>query len=209
VVIGTLAIFTWIILRRRSVVSTRPKPLALTAEGGGAARPAYFVVVTPQSVTGSAAGEIVVSSTSRPRGGVPAPAVRRSADAPEDWQHHAQNAGPHPESAAAMRDGLFTHLSHWLKEKLVRRLIADRAQLLAMQEAAARKTLAMDERLARVERQIQQQNQAYEQRIIDLTRELDAAREGNRELIQAQIAKVKAEMEAARARLRTEAQTEV
>ena len=107
-----------------------------------------------------------------------------------------------------MRDGLLTHLSQWLKEKFVRRLIDDRAQLLEMQQAAALKTLAMDERLAKVERQIQQQNFAYEQRIIDLTRELNAAREGNRELIQAQITQVKAEMEAARARFMSEAKAE-
>ena len=59
----------------------------------------------------------------------------------------------------------------------------------------------MEERLARIERQIQRQNEAYQARIDELTRELIVAKEENRELIRARITQVKAEMEAARARL--------
>jgi len=67
--------------------------------------------------------------------------------------------------------------------------------------------LDVDDRLTRVELQIQQQNQAYQRRIEELTRQLIAAREESRELIRAQIAQVKAEMEAARARLLAQAKT--
>ena len=70
---------------------------------------------------------------------------------------------------------------------------------------AARKAPTLDTRLARIEAQIQQQNQAYIQRIEELNRELAAAREENRELIRERIAQVKAEMEAARARVLAEA----
>ena len=72
----------------------------------------------------------------------------------------------------------------------------DRAQLLRAQEAATLKALAVDERLSRIEQQIQRQNprirnasNSYPGTIV--------AKEGNRELIRARITQVKAEMEAA------------
>ena len=63
----------------------------------------------------------------------------------------------------------------------------------------------MDERLSRIELQLQQQNQTYERRIERLNKELAAAKEESRALIRAQIAAVKAEMQTARARLLAEA----
>jgi hypothetical protein len=63
----------------------------------------------------------------------------------------------------------------------------------------------LDNRLSRIEAQIQQQNQAYVRRIEELNRELAVARDENRELIRERIAQVKAEMEAARARILAEA----
>ncbi len=104
-----------------------------------------------------------------------------------------------------LRQGLLRDMGRWLKHRLLRRLLADRAQLLQVQQAAALKAITVDQRLARLEHQIQQQNRAYERRIEDLTLQLVAAREENRELIRAQIAQVKAEMAANRARLLAQA----
>jgi hypothetical protein len=109
-------------------------------------------------------------------------------------------------ATAVIRAGLIPQLSQWLKQKLVRKLIADRAQLLGTQQAATLKALGVEERLARIEQQIQRQNSAYQERIDALTRELIVAKEENRELFRARIAQVKAEMEAARVRMM--AQTE-
>ena len=104
-----------------------------------------------------------------------------------------------------LRQGVIKELSRWLKEKLVRRLVTDRAQLIEAQQIATRMANTLDGRLARIEAQIQQQNQAYTRRIEELNKELAAAREENRELIRERIAQVKAEMEAARARVLAEA----
>ena len=104
-----------------------------------------------------------------------------------------------------VRHGVIQELSGWLKQKLVRKLVSDRAQLAQAQHLATRMATTLDNRLARIEAQIQQQNQAYLSRIDELNRELAAAREENRELIQERIAQVKAEMEAARARVLAEA----
>jgi hypothetical protein len=67
------------------------------------------------------------------------------------------------------------------------------------------KALAVDERLGRLEIQIQQQNQVYEQRIERLTQELAVTKEESRALIRVQITQIKSEMEAARVRLVAEA----
>ena len=98
----------------------------------------------------------------------------------------------------AVRAGVIANLSLWFKQKLVQRLVSDRAQLLATQQAAALKVLAVDQRLTRIEQHIQRRTREYEQRIDDLQKELLAATEENRELIGAKIVLLKAEMEKAR-----------
>jgi hypothetical protein len=118
------------------------------------------------------------------------------------WQRRAL-AGEDDAARAKvlLRQGLLPELSRWLKQKLVRKLMTDRADLLIAQQMAVRQVQAVDERLARIETQIQHQNRAYVRRIEELTAELQAAKEENRELIRARIAQVKTEMEAARERL--------
>ena len=106
---------------------------------------------------------------------------------------------------AAIRRGVVQELTNWLKHKFVRKLVSDREQMLQAHELATRMASTLDNRLARIEAQIQQQNEAYLRRIDDLNRELAAAREENRELIRERIAQVKAEMEAARAKVLAEA----
>jgi len=105
----------------------------------------------------------------------------------------------------AVREGIIKELSGWLKRKFVRRLVTDRSQLIEAQQIATRMANTLDGRLARIEAQIQQQNQAYVRRIEELNQQLAAAREENRELIRERIAQVKAEMEASRVRLLAEA----
>jgi hypothetical protein len=102
----------------------------------------------------------------------------------------------------AVRAGVIADLSQWLKQNVVRRLVSDRAELLATQQAAALKVLAVDERLAKVEQQIQQRNQDYERRIDELLKALITAEAENREMIRAQITFLKAEMEKARLKAR-------
>ncbi|HWI59875.1 MAG TPA: hypothetical protein VNZ22_21780, partial [Bacillota bacterium] len=126
------------------------------------------------------------------------------------WQQRALAAEQKAEHAEALlRADLLPQLSQWLKQKLVNKLLTDRTQLLATQQAATLQALQVHERLTRIETQIQQQQQAYEHRIDALTRELTAAKEENRQLIRAQIDQVKAEMEAARSRMRASAQEKV
>ena len=62
----------------------------------------------------------------------------------------------------ATRAGVIAQLTRWFKQKFVQRLVANRAELLATQEAATLKMLAVDERLAKIERQIEQRNHEFE-----------------------------------------------
>jgi hypothetical protein len=110
-----------------------------------------------------------------------------------------------PAADPAVRQGVIQELAGWLKQKFVRKLLSDRQQMIQAHELATRMATTLDNRLARIEAQIQQQNQAYLKRIDDLNRELSAAREENRELIRERIAEVKAEMDAARAKVLAEA----
>lgn len=111
---------------------------------------------------------------------------------------------PRPDEPApvteAVRAGVVAELSQWFKQTIVRRLLSDRAELLANQEAAKLKVLAVDERLTKIERQIKERNEDYERRIDVLLKALVTAEEENRELIRAQIELLKAEMEKARRR---------
>ncbi len=187
--------------RNRLRVRTAPRLLPANVESNAVA-PACTVVVSAQSVTGSS---LETAASDRP-------GLRLQPRAPRSTPAVVEVLPPAPLTPVSLKknaeldqSGLMAHLSLWLKQKLVKKLISDRAELIRTQQAAALQVKHVDERLARIERQLQDQTGAYEQRIAELTRELLAAKEENRALIQARIDQVRAEMQAARARALAEA----
>jgi hypothetical protein len=208
--IVTLAGLVWLLVRRRRVLPLSTH--ALLAAGGESGRvipSSYTVVVGTRSATEPAPADTRVSSAPRPIIHIETPGATQTHAAA--LRQRALAAEQRAEQATAViRSGLIPHLRRWLKQKLVRRLISDRAQLLETQQLATLKALGVEERLARIEQQIQRQTSAYQERIEALTRELIVAKEENRELIRARIVQVKAEMAAARARMmaQTESDTE-
>lgn len=192
---GAVALAGFVVWRRRRRESR--SGLANVARGE---MPSTYVVMAPRSVTGSSTAVLVSEEA-------PLVQVEPSAVAPthsETWRYRALAAESEVRRAeAVVRQGLLPHLVEFLKLRFVKRLLTDRKELMDASESASLKALEVDERLARIERQIQEQNRAYEMRIDDLTRELQEARAENRELIRARIAQVKAEMESARERLLT------
>ncbi|MDB6019730.1 MAG: hypothetical protein JWR19_4219 [Pedosphaera sp.] len=186
-----LIIAVWLLTRRKpALASPTPTLITVSSESVG-------------TVTASDAGRIVIapqSGSAQPIIHVESPVTSQGQS--EAWRQRALAAEQRADRAHTLiRGGVLPHLSEWLKQKLVRKLVSDRTELLATQQMAALKAIAVDERLAKIEFQIQQQNRAYEQRIEELLRELATAKEENRELIRAKIALVKAEMEAAQARM--------
>lgn len=176
-VIGFLALF----LFRRKIA----RRLGLSANAGGTAPNSGQIIVAPPS---EPYVQIVTEHSPQTQSQIwpLLPAASRP-------------AAPIPEE---VRAGVIDSLSRWLKEKVVRRLVSDRAQLLATQEAAVLKMMSVDERLSKIENQIKQRNQEYEQRIDDLLKALLTAKEENRELIRAKIALLKAELEKSRLKAR-------
>jgi hypothetical protein len=192
-----LVAFAGILARRARRPVPRP-PALLTA--GEDMPSSYTVVVGTRSATDVASARAPALPTAEPIIHIEAPGTTQTQA--EALRRRTLVAEERAERAnAVIRAGLIPHLRQWLKQKLVRKLIADRAQMLETQQAATHKALAVEERLERIEQQFQRQNASYQTRIQELTRELIVAKEENRELIRARIAQVKAEMEAARARL--------
>jgi hypothetical protein len=174
--------------------------LSAGREDGAYGPSSYTVVIGTRSATEAAPADLRASPGPRRIIHVETPGATQTQA--EVLRQRALAAEQRADQATAViRAGLIPHLRHWLKQKLVRRLITDRAQLMETQQVATLKALAVEERLARIEQQIQRQTSAYQERIEALTRELIVAKEENRELIRARIMQVKAEMAAARARL--------
>jgi len=196
-----IIVAAWVVARRKRARLPRgPGLLPLDAESGPFAPSSYTVIVGTASGTEPASPRAATPSMLRPI--IQIESSETTHTQAEMLQRRALAAEERAERAtAALRTGLIHHMSRWLKQKLVRKLVADRGQLLEGQRAATEKARTVEERLARVEHQMQRQNAGYQQRIEDLTREMIAAKEENRELIRAQIRQVKAEMEAARSRL--------
>jgi len=211
VILAALAILAgakWSRSRRQPVRAIRTParlPASVDAQRRATAS-SYTVVVAPRSSTANLPD---AKLTTHPPSVIQIEAPAATQTQSVLWQQRALAAEEQARQAEELlRQGLMSQLSQWMKQKLVRKLIVDRAQLLEAQQDAVHKALKVDERLNRIEQQIRQQNQAYERRIDELNRELLAAKEESRELIRARIVQVKAEMETARARLLAKAQEE-
>ena len=197
---ATAVLLAW---RRKSRL---PRPPALLTAGDEAPS-AYTVVMGTRSAAESSSPGPRPAPAAAPVIHIESPgsthteteALRRRALAAEQEAERAK---------ALIRDGLLPDLRNWLKHKLAHKLITDRARMLETQQTAMRQAAAVEQRLARLEQQIQQQNRSYVERIEQLTRELLVAKEENRELILARIVMVKAEMAAARDRLIAQEQAE-
>ena len=189
-------ILWWRISRQYPPISSTRTLIAVGSDSGRQEGPADALVIVPNSVTGSAAQDPGALPANRPIIHVETPGT----DSYEEWKRRATAAEKDADEARkAMRDGVIPHLAEWLKARLTRKLAAERAELLEVQQTAAWKAMALDERLARIEEQIQRQTAAYEQRIEELNRELAVAKEENRALILQRISEVRSEMETARA----------
>ncbi|MDB6121329.1 MAG: hypothetical protein JWQ71_322 [Pedosphaera sp.] len=102
----------------------------------------------------------------------------------------------------AVKAGLIPHLTRLLKEKVVMRLISNRETLLDTQEAATLEITTLEERLEKIQAPLGERLKAYEKRITELEKELEAKGEENRELIKAKILLAKKQLETERNRNR-------
>src|SRR5439155_11699717 len=84
-----------------------------------------------------------------------------------------------------VREGLVAHLAHLMKDWLFRSVASQRAHLLLTQQAGASQVADLEQRLAKIQSQMQNRFGAYERRIAELEKEVMAKEQINRELLQA------------------------
>jgi hypothetical protein len=102
---------------------------------------------------------------------------------------------------AALRASVAPHLARLLMDKLVRKLLAQRSGLLDTQQQAAAEMAQLEARLEMMQAPLQERLRAYEQRILELERELAQKGEENRELIKMEIALARTQLAATRGKL--------
>ena len=104
------------------------------------------------------------------------------------WRARALSAEQQAAQASAVvRAGLLPQFARWLRERLVRGLLAERSHLLNTQETAELEMAELERRLAELQAPLEQRLRAYQERIAELEQELTAKGEENRELIKAKI----------------------
>ena len=180
---------------RRHLALPRPAPPPLLSETNWTGTSSYTVVISPQPAT--------KSTENQPQAAQSAQVLHL--DPPLQTQSSPWPPNLLP-TEAPERARFLSEFAAWLKQAFVGRLVSDRREMLEAQELAVQKARLVDERLARIEQQIQRQTQDYERRIEELTIELAAAKEENRELISARITQIKLEMAGVRAKVLAQAQ---
>lgn len=137
----------------------------------------------------------------RRRRKIPSPLLpaRREGVGAADWQQRALSAERQAEKAqTVIRQGLIAHVARWMSDTLVQKLLTQRAHLIETQQQAATEVDRLGQRLETIHSRMQGRLSVYEQRIIELEKELDTKDEINRELIQAEIQKIRRQMDAER-----------
>ena len=91
-----------------------------------------------------------------------------------------------------------------MMNKLFRRLMSQRSQMIANQEMAATEMAELEAQLEKVRAPLEERLRTYEQRISELEKELAARGEENRELLKAKIFLVRKQLEIERGKNRLE-----
>jgi hypothetical protein len=117
----------------------------------------------------------------------------------DGWQQRALAAEQRAEKAqTVIREGLIGHLARWMSDTLVQKLLMQRAHLIETQQEAVNEVDRLGQRLDSIHMRMQDRLLAYERRIVELEKELETKDEINRELIQAEIQKIRRQIDVER-----------
>ena len=100
-----------------------------------------------------------------------------------------------------VRKGLIPHLARLMKDTLFYGVASQRAHLLKMQQAGAAQVAELEQRLVKIQSQLQGRLTAYERRIAELEKEVSNKDQANRELLAARIQMVKQTLEAVKSQV--------
>ena len=133
------------------------------------------------------------------------PAVAGASDANDEWRRRALEAEARAEQAqAALKASLAPQLAQSLKEAVVQGLAAQRTELLQAQQAAAAEINALVHRLDELKAPMQDRLRSYEDRIMELEKNLAERNEENRELLKLKIEMTRRQLDAERTRNRVD-----
>lgn len=124
-----------------------------------------------------------------------APSIAATA---QPWRQRALKAEARADKVMALvRARLMPHLARWMMNKVVRKVLWQRAQLLETQQKAEVEVAELEKRLTNLHAPLEQRLQAYEKRIAELEKDLAVKGAENRELIKAkiQVARKRLELE--------------
>ena len=102
---------------------------------------------------------------------------------------------PVPFTHDTLRAVVGPHLAQLLRDRLVEKLLSQRATLLDAQQVAAREVAELEQRLEKIHAPLRDRLRAYETRITELKRQLAAKGEENRTLTETKISLVKQQLE--------------
>lgn len=104
------------------------------------------------------------------------------------WRERALHAERRAEHAGELvKQGLLPHVAQWMKDKFLRRLLTQRAELRQTHQASTQHVADLEERLSRVNHQLRHKLTQYEERIHELEKESLDKDQVNRELLKAKI----------------------
>lgn len=101
----------------------------------------------------------------------------------------------------SLQSTLAPHLTEALKDAVVQELAAQRRQLLAAQQDAATELTALVRRLEQMQAPMIERLRAYEDRLVELQKELAEQTEQNRELLRLKIDMTRRQLESERNRI--------
>lgn len=104
----------------------------------------------------------------------------------------------------AIRIRLAPHLARWLAYKFVQQLLSHRKNLIEVQSRAEAEINELEQRLEQIRAPLEERVKAYENRILQLEKQLEAKTEQNRELIRMTIATARKKLELTQAKAATE-----
>ncbi len=93
-----------------------------------------------------------------------------------------KSTGSREEVEAVLRQGVMHQLARMMMDKLVQKLLSQRALLLGTQQTAALQVVELEQRLTKIQEQLQTRFDAYEKRVSELERQLAAKEQENRAL---------------------------
>ena len=97
-----------------------------------------------------------------------------------------------------LRKGLIPYLARLMKDRLLYGVAAQRAHLLRVQQTGAAQMAELEQRLVKIQSQLQSRLAAYERRIAELEKEVSAKDQVNRELLAARMQMIKQTLDAAK-----------